>query len=67
LFCVVIAIWQQFAVGDTIDAQFISHYYSGLGPTSFYHSLKKTLSIFSITPLVQVDVYDLTVLVNSTP
>jgi hypothetical protein len=63
----VVAIWQQLAMSDTIADQFISHYYSRLGSTSFYHTLKKALGGNAITSILQIDIDYLTVLVNGTP
>jgi hypothetical protein len=63
----VIAVWQQLAVGGTVAAQFISHYRSGLGSPSFYHTLKKALGCRSITPLLYINISHFIVLVNRTP
>jgi hypothetical protein len=60
-------IWQELASGNTVAGQFISHYCSGLGPTSFYHSLKKMLGGSAITPTLYINVDYFAVLVNGTP
>jgi hypothetical protein len=67
LVCVVIAIWQQLAVGDTVAAQFISHYFSGLGSASVYDTLKKPLRGCAIAPILQVDIDHFTILASGTP
>jgi hypothetical protein len=63
----VTAIWQQLAVGDTVAAQFISHYCSGLGATAFYYSLKTSLRGCTITHILYINIDHFAVLVNGTP
>jgi hypothetical protein len=52
---------------NVITPQLIGHNLSGVGPVPFQYPFKEAHCSSTITPLLKVDVNDITVLINGTP